>query len=124
MYSRNRRYRARSWVRWGIVYAAGVLALAGAGLVIEVAAGSHPRENFSPPSAVIPPWASGSPGSASPSPSPALQGPLQVIQGRQLINGVYLGFPHSAGVRSLLPMNSGARWAPPSILAVLRRSCG
>jgi hypothetical protein len=32
---------------------------------------------------------------AAPAPTPALTGPIQIIQGSQLVNGVYLGFPHT-----------------------------
>ena len=97
------RYRTRRWLRWGLLYVAGVLVLMVAGLAIEAAVSpSRQAPQALPPTAVpVPPWAS-----AAPSPAPsrtgpattasaALAGPVQLVQGRDLINGVYLGFPHS-----------------------------
>src|SRR5580700_8470042 len=93
----------RRWLRWFLVWAGGTLAVAVIGLVIEAAVSpgagqpQNPGSGFpvSPP----PPSAAGArsgpaPGAAG-SGSPALSGPLQVVQGRELVNGVYLGFPHS-----------------------------
>ena len=90
-----RRIRSRRWLRWGLAYAAGVLALAVIGLVIEAALGSGPNtpQSLPPTSLPTPPWVTSAPSSASA--SPALTSPVQVVPGRQLINGVYLGFPHS-----------------------------
>lgn len=101
----NRRYRARRWLRWVIVYMACVCALAVIGLVIEAAVnpGKSPK-SLTPTAIPTPPWAqatpSGSVVKAAPSPSisatsPALTGAVQVLQGSEEINGVYLGFPHS-----------------------------
>lgn len=98
------RYRARRWLRWGLLYVVGVLALMVAGLVIEAAVSHGPQAPQALPSTTIPvpPWAS-----AAPSPAPrttstpartggaAPTGPVRLVQGRELINGVYLGFPHS-----------------------------
>lgn len=91
----------RRWLRWAMVYVGGVLALAVIGLVVEAAVTHRQPQPFSPsvPSSL----ASGAGPSATPSPSPKpvsgsaspLSGPLQVVKGRELINGVYLGFPHS-----------------------------
>jgi hypothetical protein len=105
MYSR---YRSRRWFRLGLLYVAGVLVLMVAGLVVEAAVSpGHAPQPLPPAKIPVPPWAV----TATPSPSPgntspgnttsannsqaALTGPLQVVQGRQFINGVYLGFPHS-----------------------------
>lgn len=95
MYSR---YRSRRWVRLGLLYVAGVLVLMVAGLVVEAAVSpQHAPQPLPPRKIPVPPWAA----TATPSPSPvnssqaALTGPLQVLQGKQFINGVYLGFPHS-----------------------------
>ena len=69
------------------------------GLVIETALGPKPKQNLSPPSPGTRPHRSGirAPGHSAPSPSAAaaLIGPIQIIQGSQLVNGVYLGFPHT-----------------------------
>lgn len=93
MYSRYRR-----WFRLGLLYVAGVLVLMVIGLVVEVAISPRHAPQPLPPTKVpVPPWAV----TATPSPSPtnssqvSLTGPLKVVQGRQFINGVYLGFPHS-----------------------------
>ena len=94
----------RRWLRWLLAYCGAVLALAVIGLVIEAAVSRSPRqpETFSPVVPTLPlassarpaPRRSHAPKPAT-SPSPPLDGPLEVIQGRELINGVYLGFPHS-----------------------------
>ncbi len=93
MYSRHPDRRRPA--RLAVALAAGLLILVALGLVIEVAAGPKPKPNLSPPTPVPVPGASSGSASASPSPTPALSGPLQVVQGRDLINGVYLGYPHS-----------------------------
>jgi hypothetical protein len=89
----------RRWLRWFLVWAGGTLAVAVIGLVIEAAVspGSGQPQN---PASGFPVWpaTSTSPGpapSAVGNSSPALSGPLQLVQGRELVNGVYLGFPHS-----------------------------
>jgi hypothetical protein len=94
------RDRARRWFRWGLLYLAGVAALAVIGLVIEAAVSPGPSapQSFPPTSLPTPPWVTSD--SATPSPStkttsPALTGPVRVVQGQELINGVYLGFPQS-----------------------------
>jgi hypothetical protein len=92
------RYRRRRWFRLGLLYVAGVLVLMVAGLVVEAAVSPRQTPQPLPPTKIpVPPWAV----TATPSPSPSknsqatLTGPVQVIQGREFINGVYLGFPHS-----------------------------
>jgi hypothetical protein len=91
-----RRIRGRRWLRWGLAYVFGVLALAVIGLVIEAAISPGPKtpQSLPPTSLPTPPWVTSAPPPAA-SASPALTGPVQVVQGQQLINGVYLGFPHS-----------------------------
>ncbi len=90
MYPRSDRRRAL----WLVVAAAiGLLVFIAIGLVIEVAVGPHPKPDFSPPTPIPVPGESSS--SPSASPAPALSGTLRVIQGRELVNGVYLGYPHS-----------------------------
>jgi hypothetical protein len=90
----SRTYRIRRGIKIAIGVSAGLLLLTAIGLVIEVALSPHPKENTLPPPV---PDLFGSPSvSATPAPTgPALTGPVQVIQGSQLINGVYLGYPHS-----------------------------
>jgi hypothetical protein len=100
MYSRNRSHR---WFRRGLIYVVGVLAVAVIGLVAEAALnrGPQPSRSLSQVSIPTPPWAAPTqaqattPSLSAESRRPALTGPVQVIQGRQLINGVYLGYPHS-----------------------------
>jgi hypothetical protein len=104
MYSDNR--RRRRWLRWGLVWFLGTLALIVIGLVIEQAVGPGPGtgpQSLQPTAIPTPPWAASPAPAMSPSEtpavasaSPALTGPLQLIQGSQEINGVYLGFPHSS----------------------------
>jgi len=104
MYPGYRPRPRRRWLRWILAYCGAVLAVAVIGLVVEAAMspGPSPSQTFSP-AVPTPPWASGARPAAgsSPSPKPAaspsppLDGPLAVIQGRELVNGVYLGFPHS-----------------------------
>jgi len=98
------RYRARRWLRWGLLYVAGVLVLMVAGLVIEAAVspGRQTPQALPPTAVPVPPWASAaSPpatvrtGQSAKVGGAALAGPVQLVQGRELINGVYLGFPHS-----------------------------
>jgi hypothetical protein len=101
MYTGNRR---RRWVRWGLAWFAGTLALMVIGLVIEQAVAPAPKGPQSLMPSTIPalPGAPGTTPAAAPSPtpspagsSPALSGTVQVVQGAQEINGVSLGFPHS-----------------------------
>lgn len=92
----------RRWLRWFLAYLAGTVAIMVIGLAIEAAvAPGRPG-----PANLIgrtPPWAQpASPAkpSASPKTPPAtgkaaLYGPLALVAGREVINGVELGFPHS-----------------------------
>jgi hypothetical protein len=98
------RYRSRRWLRWSLLYVVGVLALMVAGLVIEVAVrpGSQAPQALPPTAIPVPPWASsttspaiGRTGQSAKASGTRLAGPVQLVQGRELINGVYLGFPHS-----------------------------
>jgi hypothetical protein len=96
MYGSNR--PQRRWLRWFLVYGGVTLALAVAGLVVEAAISPGSEQSQSPASAFPAAPATGTRSSPAPSAagdsSPALSGPLQVVQGRELVNGVYLGFPH------------------------------
>ena len=101
MYTGNRR---RRWVRWGLAWFVGTLALMVIGLVIEQAVAPAPKGPQSLMPSTIPalPGAPGTTPAAAPSPSrsaagssPALTGTVQVVQGTQEVNGVSLGFPHS-----------------------------
>jgi hypothetical protein len=92
--------RGRRWRRWGLLYIVGVLAFAVIGLTIEAAVNPGPREpqSLTPTAIPTPLWAT----TPAQSPSPpkthkahALTSPVQLVQGQQLINGVYLGYPHS-----------------------------
>jgi hypothetical protein len=97
-------YRARRWLRWGLVYVVGVLVLMVAGLVIEAALspGRQAPQALPPTALPVPPWASAAPSPATGRTRQAAKpagatpaGPVRLVQGRELINGVYLGFPHS-----------------------------
>ena len=89
----------RRWLRWFLVWAGGTLAVAVIGLVIEAAVSPGAGQPQNPGSGFPVPPATGASSGPAPSAaggsSPALSGPLQVVQGRELVNGVYLGFPHS-----------------------------
>jgi len=70
------------------------------GLVIEQAVDPGPAQPQSlvPTAIPTPPWVTSPAPAPSPSAtptSPALTGTVQLVQGREEINGVYLGFPHS-----------------------------
>lgn len=83
--SAYRRYQVRKWVRISIAAAAGLLAAVAIGLVIEVATGPHPDGTTQPPPI---------PDLFGSSPAPTA-GPMQVLQGRELVNGVRVGYPHT-----------------------------
>jgi len=89
----------RRWRRWFFVYAGCTLAVAVIGLVIEAAVspGSGQPQSHGSGFPVSPATGAGSAPapSASGTGSPTLSGPLQVTQGREQVNGVYLGFPHT-----------------------------
>jgi hypothetical protein len=92
-----RRHRIRRGIRIAIAAAAGLLLLTAIGLVIEVAAGPHPKGSTQPPP--VPDLFSGygqTPAPAASSAGPAPAGPMQVLQGRELVNGVYLGYPRTS----------------------------
>ena len=89
----------RRWLRWFFVYAGCTLAVAVIGLVIEAAVSPGSGQPQSPGSSfpVSPAtgvWSAPAP-SASGTGSPTLSGPMQVTQGREQVNGVYRGFPHT-----------------------------
>jgi hypothetical protein len=92
-------YRRRRWLRWALLYFAAVIAIAGIGLVIEAGLDSGNQEPQAIPPTLLPTIpdtaAPGGPSTAATGKGAALTGPLHVIQGTQLVNGVYLGFPHS-----------------------------
>jgi hypothetical protein len=74
---------------------AALLLLIAIGLVIEVALGPKEKVNLLPPSPIPVPTGSDPAAPATSAPPASLTGPIQIIQGSQLVNGVYLGFPHS-----------------------------
>ena len=87
----SRPARFRRGVRYGIAAAAGILLLAAIGLVVEVAMGPHPAGTTQPPPI---PDLFGSPGASS-APTSQPPGLLHLIPGRQLQDGVWVGYPHS-----------------------------
>jgi hypothetical protein len=100
-------HRGRRWRRWGLLYIVVVPAFAVIGLTIEAAVNPGPREpqSLAPTAIPTPPWATTSarPKTHETHKAPntdrtrdaAMTGPVQLVQGQQLINGVYLGYPHS-----------------------------
>jgi hypothetical protein len=101
-----------------------VLAFVAVGLVIETALGPKPKENLTPPAPVPIPAGPATQTSASPAPAPALTGPIQIIQGSQLVNGVYLGFPHTTqgavSAAEEFMAQIGSTFDPDRVSAVLR----
>jgi hypothetical protein len=90
------RHRRARWLRGLVLFIGGTLVLMVAGLVINAHFDSARKPQEIPPTSLpTPPWDV----AASPSPSitreAALIGPVRVVLGRRLVNGVYLGFPHS-----------------------------
>lgn len=100
MYPGHRGYRARRFWRWFLVWFFATGAVLVIGLVIEQAVSPGPADHWGEPPkspAPAPPTtrtATTRP-TGTPAGSPSLTGPLQVVQGRQLVNGVYLGYPDS-----------------------------
>ncbi len=72
----------------------GLLVFVAVGVAIESGSGPHGPRSYAPPAAIPPP---GSVTGVNPggSPAPGDTGPLQLIQGDKLINGVSVGYPHS-----------------------------
>jgi hypothetical protein len=92
------RYRLRQLRRRGLLFVAVVLAIMVIGLVANAQLDPGQKPQAIPPTALpVPPW------DATSQPSPqastvsqsALTGPVQVVQGTRMIDGVALGFPHS-----------------------------
>jgi hypothetical protein len=120
-----RRYGVRRWLRIAVAAAVGLLLATALGLVVEVATGPHPKPDYSLPPVPTPPWASPAPPSPTASPTePALTGPLQLIQGRELINGAYLGYPHSTqgavSAADQFATQLGSTLDPDRVAAVMR----
>jgi hypothetical protein len=97
-----RGYRRRRWVIWFFAWFFGTLALIVVGLSVQQLLDPSPVQpcctvsvgpSASPSSPALSP--ASPPPAARPSRGPALTGPVQVMQGRQQVNGVELGFPHS-----------------------------
>jgi hypothetical protein len=83
-----RTYRIRRGIKIAIAAAAGLLLATAIGLVIEVALGPHPKYSTLPPP--VPNLFS----AYGTTPSPAA-GPMRVLQGSQLVDGIRLGYPHT-----------------------------
>ena len=88
----------RRWLRWFLVYAAVVLAVAVIGLVIDAAVSPGSGQPQDPSVAFPASPATVSPASSLPAGSGgrSVSGPLQVVPGSEQVNDVYLGFPHSS----------------------------
>ncbi|MFF6956194.1 hypothetical protein [Streptomyces sp. NPDC008317] len=91
----RRRRRALPLV---LLCVAGALAFVAVGVGVVSQLGPHGPKTYAPPKPKYPPGVS----SSSPSPKAvptsskaALTGALQLVQGRHLVNGVSLGYPHS-----------------------------
>jgi hypothetical protein len=117
--------RVRRRLRWIAAYLAGVCVLAVIGLVIE--AGLAPKDGkpqaIPPASLPTAQWEAMSPTHGAMA-SPALTGPVQVIQGSQEVNGVWLSFPHSTvgaiSASAALASEIGSTLDPDRAAAVMR----
>jgi hypothetical protein len=85
----------RHRIRLVIFAAAALLLLVAIGLVIETAFGPKTKPDLTPPTPIPVPTGSDPTAPGTSAPAARLTGPIQIIQGSQLVNGVYLGFPHS-----------------------------
>jgi len=106
MYPGHRGDRGRRLWRWFLVWFFVTAAVLVIGLVIEQAVSPRPADHWGePPKAsgpsAVPATRTPPPATQTASPfatstgGPSLTGPVHVVQGRQLVNGVYLGYPHS-----------------------------
>jgi hypothetical protein len=91
----SRTYRIRRGTKILVGVAAAALVFTAIGLIImQVVSPTGGGNSLLPPP--VPNLFGSSPASSSPTATePPLTGPVQVVQGSQLINGVYLGYPHS-----------------------------
>jgi len=85
----------RHRIRLVLFTAIAILLLVAIGLVIETALGPKSKPNLTPPTPIPVPTGSSPENAASSTPAASLTGPIQVIEGSQLVNGVYLGFPRT-----------------------------
>ena len=113
------RYRFRRRARTCLAVIAGVLVLAGAMLIVSVL-----TQGPQPPGTTEPPPVPDLFGSGSPPGSQPAAGPMRVLLGSQLVNGVRLGYPHttqgavSAAVE--FARDIGSTLDPDTAAAVLR----
>ncbi|MFJ9523108.1 hypothetical protein ACIRPK_33290 [Kitasatospora sp. NPDC101801] len=72
------------------------LAAIGVGVAIESDNGPRGPKTYSPPAAIPAPGSVTGIDPNAESTSPALAGPLQLVRGARLVNGVAVGYPHSS----------------------------
>ena len=124
-YRTYRPSRVRRGLRWFVAYLAVVSVLAVIGLVIQAGLTSRSGKPQAIPPTSLPTaqWQAMTP-AQSPAASPTLTGPVQVVEGSEEINGVWLGFPHSTiGVVSAavaLTTEVGSTLDPDRAAAVIR----
>jgi hypothetical protein len=88
-------YRRR-WGRGLLLFVVGVLVLMAVGLAVNAQLDTGQKPQAFPPTALpVPPWGATSAPPPTAATSPPAAGPMQVVQGTRLVNGVYLGFPYS-----------------------------
>jgi hypothetical protein len=90
----------RRWLRGVLLFIIGGLAFMAIGLVINAKLDPQPPQAFPPTALPVPPWDTSAPAVTPPpapgaTSSPALTAPVHVVQGSRLVNGIYLGFPHT-----------------------------
>ena len=85
----------RRWLRGVLLFVIGTLAFMAVGLIINAQFGSQRPQAFPPTTLPIPPWDTTAPPTPNATGNMALIGPVHVVQGTRLVNGVSLGFPHT-----------------------------
>ena len=88
--NRYRAHQLRKRLKISIALAAGVLVLAGGMLIFSVL-----TQGPQPPGTTEPPPVPDLFGSTSPSAAQTTAGPMRILQGSQMVNGVRLGYPHT-----------------------------
>lgn len=91
------RSRLRRWLRGLLLFAVGVLVFMMAGLAINAQLDTGQKPEAFPPTALpVPPWDT----TASPSPAALAgwptSGPVRIVAGARLVDGVYLGYTRTA----------------------------
>jgi hypothetical protein len=88
----NRRGR---WLRWLLLFMAGTAVVMAVGLAVNAHFSPSTKQQLPPAQLPTPPWDMTAPPPDTSTQTQPAQRAVRVVQGTQLVNGVYLGFPHS-----------------------------